>query len=50
MLERPETEFLGLRGLIMQAIKDGDEDEALRLTRRAKELREDAIEFQGHNT
>ncbi len=39
MLERPETEFLGLRGLIMQALKDGDEDEALRLTRRAKELR-----------
>jgi HemY protein len=39
MLERPETEFLGLRGLIMQALKQGDEPEALRLARRAKELR-----------
>jgi len=39
MLERPETEFLGLRGLIMQALKDSDEAEALRLARRAKELR-----------
>jgi len=39
MLERPETEFLGLRGLIMQALKQNDEAEALRLARRAKELR-----------
>jgi len=39
MLERAETEFLGLRGLIMQALKENDEAEALRLTRRAKELR-----------
>lgn len=39
MLERPETEFLGLRGLIMQALKENDEAEALRLARRAKELR-----------
>jgi HemY protein len=39
MLERPETEFLGLRGLIMQALKRNDEAEALRLARRAKELR-----------
>lgn len=39
MLERVETEFLGLRGLIMQALKRNDEAEALRLTRRAKELR-----------
>jgi HemY protein len=39
MLERPETEFLGLRGLIMQALKQNDEVEALRLARRAKELR-----------
>lgn len=39
MLERPETEFLGLRGLIMQALKENNEAEALRLTRRAKELR-----------
>lgn len=39
MLERPETEFLGLRGLIMQALKENNEAEALRLARRAKELR-----------
>lgn len=39
MLDRPETEFLGLRGLIMQALKKGDDGEALRLTQRAKELR-----------
>jgi HemY protein len=39
MLERPETEFLGLRGLIMQALKSNNEPEALRLTQRAKELR-----------
>lgn len=39
MLERPDTEFLGLRGLLMQALKNGDEAEALRLTQRAKELR-----------
>jgi HemY protein len=39
MLERPETEFLGLRGLIMQALRDGDEATALRLATRAKELR-----------
>lgn len=39
MLDRPETEFLGLRGLIMQALKQKDEAEALRLTLRARELR-----------
>lgn len=39
MLERPETEFLGLRGLLMQALKNGDQEEALRLTQRARELR-----------
>jgi HemY protein len=39
MLKRPETEFLGLRGLMMQALKQNDEVEALRLARRAKELR-----------
>ncbi|HUK61112.1 MAG TPA: heme biosynthesis HemY N-terminal domain-containing protein [Stellaceae bacterium] len=39
MLERPETEFLGLRGLIMQALRDGDEATALNLATRAKELR-----------
>lgn len=35
MLKHPETEFLGLRGLLAQAIKDGDKTTALRLARRA---------------
>ena len=39
MLDRPETEFLGLRGLIMQALKRKDDAEALRLAGRAKALR-----------
>jgi HemY protein len=39
MLERQETAFLGLRGLLMQAQREGNEAEALRLARRAYELR-----------
>lgn len=39
MLARPETAFLGLRGLMTQAMKSGDHAEALRLARRARELR-----------
>lgn len=39
MLERPETEFLGLRGLLMQAQRDGDDAKALELVRRAHRLR-----------
>jgi HemY protein len=39
MLERPETAFLGLRGLLMQALKAGDRPEALSLARRAYEER-----------
>jgi len=39
MLEKAETEFLGLRGLLMQALKSGDEATALRLTERARALR-----------
>ncbi len=39
MLDRAETEFLGLRGLIMQALKRKDEPSALKLAERAKELR-----------
>jgi HemY protein len=39
MLERKETEFLGLRGLIMQALRGGDEATALTLIERAKALR-----------
>lgn len=38
MLERPDTAFLGLRGLLMQAQRDGDEGEALRLAARARKL------------
>jgi HemY protein len=39
MLGRPETEFLGLRGLIGQALARGDETEALQLAERARSLR-----------
>lgn len=38
MLERPETAFLGLRGLLTQALKSGDRVEALQLARRAHDL------------
>ncbi|MGB0670073.1 MAG: heme biosynthesis protein HemY [Rhodospirillales bacterium] len=38
MLEKPETEFLGLRGLLTQAMKNEEWDEALRLARRAVQL------------
>ncbi|MDP6343141.1 MAG: heme biosynthesis HemY N-terminal domain-containing protein, partial [Alphaproteobacteria bacterium] len=41
MREQPETEFLGLRGLLVQARRAGDGAEALRLARRAFELRPD---------
>jgi HemY protein len=39
MSERPETEFLGLRGLLSQALARGDRDRALELARRAYRLR-----------
>jgi HemY protein len=39
MLDRPETEFLGLRGLLNQALQMGDRGTALRLTQRAMTLR-----------
>jgi HemY protein len=39
MLERPETEFLGVRGLLMQALKGGDEASALPLAERAHKLK-----------
>jgi HemY protein len=39
MLDRAETRFLGLRGLIVQARKNGDTRGALDLARRARELR-----------
>jgi len=38
MVSRPEMEFLGLRGLLNQAIKRGDKVEALSLVRRAHRL------------
>jgi len=42
MLKRPEMEFLGLRGLLTQAMREGDRPRALQLARRAKQLRPDA--------
>lgn len=39
MLKRPETEFLGVRGLLVQANKTGDRARALELARRARALR-----------
>ncbi len=38
MLERPETEFLGLRGLILQALREGDDERALDYAQRAYPL------------
>ncbi len=43
MLDRPETEFLGLRGLLNQALRAGDRGTALRLTERAATLRPDTV-------
>src|SRR5258708_12741774 len=39
MLNRPETEFLGLRGLLTQALRRGEESAALRLAERAHTMR-----------
>ena len=39
MLETPETKFLGLRGLVMQALRDGDYESALRHTKEAQLMR-----------
>jgi HemY protein len=41
MLDRPGMEFLGLRGLLNQALRAGDRGTALRLTERAASLRPD---------
>src|SRR5262245_55945777 len=35
MLDHPEASFLGLRGLLMQALKAGNDSDALRLARQA---------------
>ncbi len=42
MLDRPETEFLGVRGLLTQAMKRGDEAETLKLAQRAYGLKPDS--------
>jgi HemY protein len=42
MLGRPETEFLGLRGLILQALRDGDDERALDYAQRAYPLQPSA--------
>lgn len=39
MLDDPEMAFLGVRGLLMQAMRNGDNPEALRLAGRAQSLR-----------
>jgi len=39
MLENPDTEFLGLRGLLNQATKNGDNYQALKWVRRAYQLK-----------
>jgi HemY protein len=39
MLERPEMEFLGLRGLMVQATRAGNDETALTIARRAYRLR-----------
>ncbi len=42
MLARPETEFLGLRGLILQALRDNDDARALDYAQRAYPLQPSA--------
>ncbi|MEE9141043.1 MAG: heme biosynthesis HemY N-terminal domain-containing protein [Alphaproteobacteria bacterium] len=39
MLERPDTAFLGLRGLLTQALRDGEMETAMTLAERAYKLR-----------
>ena len=43
MLEHPETEFLGLRGLMVEALRRGDETAARGFAERAHALRPDAV-------
>lgn len=42
MLEAPETEFLGLKGLYLQAIKAGEDEKAMQYAERAFRLRPNA--------
>ncbi len=46
MLDRPDTAFLGVRGLLRQALDRSDTFEALRLALRARELRPDTAWVQ----
>lgn len=39
MLERKETRFMGLRGLVMQALREGNDPAALTYLRQAKQMR-----------
>ena len=39
--EQPEAEFIGLRGLLAQTLREGETDTALRLAERAQRLRPD---------
>lgn len=48
MAERPDTEFLGLRGLITQALNDGDMERGLELARRAHQLKPDSAWVTTH--
>lgn len=43
MLDHPETEFLGLRGLMVEALRRGDETAARGFAERAHALRPDAV-------
>lgn len=42
MLEAPETEFLGLKGLYLQAVKAGEDEKAMQYAERAFRLRPNA--------
>ena len=48
MLDRPETEFLGLRGLLTQGVKRRRWNEALTLARRAYRLKPDSAWVAGN--
>ncbi len=43
MLEHPETEFLGLRGLFMEAMRRDDSEEAMKVAARAHALKPRAV-------
>ena len=43
MLDDPEMEFLGVRGLLTQALKRGDDSQALKLAKRAQALKPKSV-------